>query len=85
MSEVMDDAVMGMPYEISMGDELSRRQFYELVELRAENERLRNKIAEIVAAVNKQAEDDGVWFVARYATEAYLQQELRWLHEIVEK
>lgn len=28
MSELMDRAVIGMPYEMAMGDELSRRQFY---------------------------------------------------------
>lgn len=35
--------------------------------------------------VNKQAEDEGIWFIARTAPEAYLQQELRELHECVEK
>ena len=31
-----------------------------------------------------QAEDDGLWFEAHTAAEAYLQQELRRLHEAVE-
>lgn len=34
--------------------------------------------------VNEQAEDDGLWFVATTAPEAYLQQELRRLHAAVE-
>lgn len=36
------------------------------------------------ALVEAQAEDDGLWFIARTAPEAYLQQELRRLHEAVE-
>ena len=34
--------------------------------------------------VTKQAEDDGLWFVAKHATEAYLQDALRKLHTAVE-
>lgn len=34
--------------------------------------------------VNEQAEDDGLWFVAETAAEAYLQQELRRLHHVIE-
>lgn len=33
----------------------------------------------------EQAEDGGLWFEARTAPEAYLQQELRRLHEAVER
>ena len=36
------------------------------------------------AVVNEQAEDDGLWFMARTAPEAYLQQELRKLHAVIE-
>jgi hypothetical protein len=32
----------------------------------------------------KQAEDDGLWFQAETAPEAYLQQELRKLHKVIE-
>jgi hypothetical protein len=35
--------------------------------------------------VDKQAEDDGLWFSAINATEAYLQAGLRRLHEVIEK
>ena len=35
--------------------------------------------------VDKQAEDEGLWFMARTAPEAYLQQELRRLHAEIEK
>lgn len=34
--------------------------------------------------VNRQAEDDALWFQAQTATEAYLQQALRALHAAVE-
>lgn len=37
-----------------------------------------------LALVRKQAEDDGLWFQAATAPEAYLQQELRKLHAAVE-
>jgi hypothetical protein len=33
---------------------------------------------------DQQAEDDGLWFVAETAAEAYLQQELRRLHAAIE-
>jgi len=34
--------------------------------------------------VNRQAEDDGLWFNARTAAESYIQQELRKLHALIE-
>ena len=43
--------------------------------------------AVLVAAetkINSQAEDDGLWFDTESAPEAYLQQELRALHEVIE-
>jgi hypothetical protein len=36
------------------------------------------------AIVDEQAEDDGLWFIAETAAEAYLQQELRRLHAAIE-
>ncbi len=36
------------------------------------------------ALVAEQAEDEGLWFDAQYITEAYLQQELRRLHALIE-
>ena len=38
-------------------------------------------LAELVA---EQAEDEGLWFIATTASEAYLQQELRRLHHLIE-
>jgi len=35
--------------------------------------------------VSEQAEDEGLWFVAQTASEAYLQQELRRLHAAIEE
>lgn len=51
-----------------------------VADLRAENERL----ARARAIVDEQAEDEGLWFRAQTAAEAYLQQELRRLHAAVE-
>jgi len=42
-------------------------------------------VKEALGLVNKQAEDGGLWFNAHTAPEAYLQQELRKLHDAVEK
>lgn len=40
--------------------------------------------AKIKALVETQANDDGLWFKAETAPEAYLQQELRKLHAVIE-
>lgn len=40
---------------------------------------------EIQLLVDAQAEDDGLWFEAQTAPEAYLQQELRKLHTLIER
>ena len=37
-----------------------------------------------IEIVNEQAEDEGLWFYAETAAEAYVQQELRRLHAAVE-
>ena len=50
-------------------------------DLIAELEAKQNKIR---ALVNEQAEDEGLWFKATTVTEAYLQQELRRLHGVIE-
>ena len=42
-------------------------------------------VIEILETVLEQAEDDGLWFNAKYASEAYLQQELRRLHTVIER
>lgn len=39
---------------------------------------------QIKSLVNEQAEDEGLWFIAQTAPEAYLQQELRRLHALIE-
>ena len=43
------------------------------------------KLALIRELVNEQAEDNGLWFRALTATEAYLQQRLRELHHLIEE
>ena len=48
MSELMDRAVIGMPYEMAMGDELSRRQFYARAQaLLAERAAARMRVKEL--------------------------------------
>lgn len=41
-------------------------------------------IGPVRALVNQQAEDEGLWFEAKTAPEAYLQAELRKLHAVIE-
>ena len=49
-----------------------------------ENVRLTTERSDIQAVVDEQAANEGLWFIAEYATEAYLQSELRRLHEVIE-
>lgn len=46
---------------------------------------LQERIDKIQECVNKQAEDECLWFQTRYASEAYLQQALRELHAVIEE
>jgi len=41
-------------------------------------------LEELCSIVDRQAEDEGLWFEAETAPEAYLQQELRKLHGAIE-
>ena len=43
------------------------------------------KLNAIKKLVDEQAFDEGLWFIAEYATEAYLQNALRDLHASVEE
>ena len=45
---------------------------------------LEAKLETMKQTVDEQAEDEGLWFVAATAPEAYLQQELRQLHAVIE-
>lgn len=45
---------------------------------------LEARLKAITDVVNKQAEDDGLWFEAVYVTEGALQQALRHLHAVIE-
>lgn len=42
------------------------------------------RLQEAVDVVNRQAEDEMIWFAGQTITEAYLQQALRYLHSVVE-
>ena len=46
--------------------------------------RLEAEKAELVELVQEQAEDEALWFITVNAAEAYLQQELRRLHAVIE-
>lgn len=50
----------------------------------AEIERLHGHLTNIQEQVDVQSEDAGLWFCAPRASEAYLQEALRRLHEIIE-
>jgi len=52
--------------------------------LRAADERNRAALANIRKLVDTQAEDAGLWFLTATAPEAYLQQQLRVLHAVIE-
>jgi hypothetical protein len=43
------------------------------------------RIKELQELVNKQTEDEGLWFHAKYPREAYLQIALRKLHALIEE
>lgn len=45
---------------------------------------LLDRLERIRALTDEQAEDEGLWFFAQTAPEAYLQQELRRLHAVIE-
>lgn len=41
-------------------------------------------LEEVLLVVHQQADDEGLWFAAKTAPEAYLQHQLRLLHEVIE-
>lgn len=47
-------------------------------------ESLESDIAVLRDVVNEQADDEGLWFIAQTASEAYVQAALRRLHEVIE-
>lgn len=55
--------------------------------IQRQDEQLRDSVRAkaILDFVAKQAEDEGLWLVARTAPEAYLQKELRRLHAAIEE
>jgi len=56
----------------------------ELTQLRKRIDELTSEGATILALVDEQAKDAGLWFAAQSAAEAYVQAELRRLHEVIE-
>lgn len=45
---------------------------------------MEQSINNVLDLVSQQAEDEGLWFIAETAPEAYLQDALRRLHETIE-
>ncbi|MCK5609392.1 hypothetical protein KAR91_46395 [Candidatus Pacearchaeota archaeon] len=45
---------------------------------------LSRKLDAIQEKVDKQAEDEGLWFIAEHCSEGYLQEALRELHKVIE-
>lgn len=45
----------------------------------------KKRLDKIQKVVDKQAEDEGLWGIAETAPGAYLQQELRKLHRVIEE
>jgi len=48
-------------------------------------DRLADTLGKVRDLADEQAEDEGLWFEAHTAPEAYLQQELRRLHKVIEE
>ena len=67
MSEVMTQAIIGMPYEMAMADELSSRQFHDRAQglladcaaLEAENARLVERTGYLVEFAQQMARQQG--------------------------
>lgn len=54
MGEVMTQAIIGMPYDMAMSDELSRRQFHERAQyLLGEHEKLQAELAKLRAELER--------------------------------
>ena len=73
---------------VSYANAMSER----IVELERENERLQSKVealeelaTDLQKFVDLQAEDEGLWGVAQYASEAYIQRGLRGCHQFIEE
>lgn len=73
----------------SMGDSSGKISDNDGHSLRKREESIRGEppaqSSEIRKLVEEQANDEGLWFQARTAPEAYLQQQLRLLHEVIER
>ncbi len=73
-----DYIIAEVPGEPSQNEGAGNTAIRIITTLKAQLERLQK-------IVDTQAEDEGLWFQAQTAPEAYLQQELRKLHADIEK
>lgn len=67
-----------VPWKIT---EQAYKQIKNLIQQSGEKPEIDDSLLEFVS---RQIEDDGLWFEAQTAPEAYLQQELRKLHQFIE-
>jgi hypothetical protein len=80
VTKIIDRSSLELPTDDTIPREIHDGLRAEIAKHEASTQRLLN----IIAVVNEQAEDFGLWFDAVYATEAYLQQELRRLHSAID-
>ena len=65
--------------------EVMRALLDDNIKLSEDREALVRYVRRLKELVDKQAQEDGLWFDADYATEEYLQEALRYLHKRVEE
>lgn len=86
-AELVGGGFHGAPIEVRVNDAVAQ----DATRVSEENTRLRSalfakeaRIEALEKAANEQAEDEGLWFHAATAPEAYLQKALRRLHALIE-
>lgn len=72
------------PRETPLGMEIPVPWRYVMESMIVDMQTQSAEISSIRAVVDEQAKDEGLWFYAKYATEAYIQNALRRLHEVIE-
>lgn len=83
-NEALDPDMPASQIRLHMGELTADEVRVARAAIRWANSRNDTKKTEALRVVGEQAEDDGLWFVATRASEVYLQQELRRLHEAIE-
>ncbi len=74
---------MGEYMSISTTEQIKTQHKAMMAWVKEVNDRI-ERLCGIALVVKEQAEDEGLWFIAKTAPEAYLQKALRRLHEVIE-